>query len=1117
MKRAPAVKEFTKAQRAAVERFGRDLCVKAGAGSGKTTILVERFLHAVTGKGAQPEKILAITFTEKAANEMKTRLVESCRDRSLHELRRRLEGAVISTIHSFCAKVLRENPVEAGVDPAFRVLGEGEADLLADKVLDRIFEEAASNERWIALLADYGEEALRGALKHFYDLGRTLGGEEAFLRAAEPGNAARARARIAQKAREIQKREDAGKSVALPKLKEWAARVPEWAEKAASGGWEAIRLYRELWSLKPRKSTAVRDDLNEIEALFEAWVACEADRLAAPSKREFAALCRRYREAVDAEKKRLAAYDFEDLLYLTWELLAGTSPARQAVRRRLAASYSYILVDEFQDTSALQVKIIDCLRREGNYFVVGDPQQSIYSFRHAAPEILEGIGASAKKGGFDEIVLSDNFRSRGEILAFVNGVFKGLFPESRFRPLTAGKTFGPPSGPPVEMLCVMKDGDERKMEGARIEEAARLARRLGEIAAASGLRFGDIAVLFRRADSMRYFEKAFFDAGIPYYVVKGKGFYEKQEVLDILNFLRLLQDPRQDIPLAAVLRSPLVRVSDDALLWLARAAKREDGEKPLWDAVRQDGVAELSAEDRAKLERFRGLLGGLRREKNRLPVSTILERLLAATHYEAKLLTQPGGRQMLANVRKLSDLARASEEKGISSADDFILFVKSLSEAETVEAEAVVQSEESDSVKLLTVHKAKGLEFGCVVVADMGGKADVSSREIFLADVERGLGMKLKDPSAPEMIMDAAFRAIAEKQKAAASEEEDRILYVAMTRAKERLILSGALKPSFSDGKSAAVTWMEKVALRAGALGTGVPATETAEAAGQARPAAPRRADDQALRAALLEGRPLKDAELERIGWAADASATARFKKALEPVQRAYTQTLDLSVTDLLTDLAQDDEEKRECLEESVLPEDPEGEEGLPRNEYGTIFHRLMEYLVSARPAKIVLTPLIKAWLAPLGDKERQEMLDSAQTFWKGPWGDALRRSKRAYAELPFIYKTPSGVLKGQIDLVFQSARGEWIVLDHKTNRFAPAGKEALARHYAFQLALYALVFRELYGESPRRGVLYFASTGEASERVYQEDDFRSTREKLDALFRGRIKSLDLFAGVLQQ
>ncbi|MGH7198119.1 MAG: UvrD-helicase domain-containing protein [Candidatus Omnitrophota bacterium] len=1141
MSRISSEKKFTKDQRAAIGRFGKNVCVKAGAGSGKTTILVERFLHAITERGAAPENILAITFTDKAANEMKTRLVAACRVRGLDELRRKLENAVISTIHSFCAKILRENPIEAGVDPYFRVLGEGEADILAEKILDGIFEDLSGNERWIALLADHGEETLRQAFRKFYDLSRAVGGDESLFGFDCDGSAIdQARTRITRKAGEILKREDKTASKTLPQLKEWAARVPEWSKKAESGGWEAVRLYRDLWEASPGKRGAAREELLEMKVLFGEWLSLEAERLAVPSKREFAACYRCFHEVYDAEKKRLAAYDFEDLLVLTWKLLSGTSPEKKAVRQRLADSFSAILVDEFQDTSALQVKIIDLLRRPGNFFVVGDAQQSIYSFRHAAPGVFEAIGTAGRDGEFEQIVLSDNYRAREGILRFVNGVFEGIFPENHFQPLVPRKTFAAPVRSPVEMLCVAREGDEKKLDRARVEEAARLARRLRELID-SGLevedeegkrrpvRFGDIAVLFRKTDPLRFYEKAFLEAAIPYYVVKGRGFYEKQEILDLLNFLRLLGDPRQDIPLAGVLRSPLVRVSDDALLWLARAAKKnEDKEVPLWKAFEALGaIRELDPKDREKLEGFRDFLGAIRGRKNRLSVSGILRELLARTHTEAKLLTRPGGKQMFANVRKLLDLAHALEEKGVSSAEDFISFVKNLSEAEAAEAEAAVQSEESDSVKFFTIHKAKGLEFSCVVVADMGGKLEQPLRDVFLADPDRGLGMKLKDPRVPGLIEDAPFRAIAAKRRAAAAEEEDRILYVAMTRAKELLILSGALRPPRRHGRENTGSWMEKVASQV-FPGGGPPSAETFEFNGvpvrMVGPAAPEAplpaekpspAEDPAVREALLGDVPLKDTDLKRLGWRPDPRAYAALKAALEPVERSYAETLDLTVTDLLLQSVKDTEKKRAIAEEALLPEETEGEERTPRNEYGQIFHRIAEVLVSTRPAKFVLLPFMKTWMRPLNGKERREMLESLGLFWRGPWGEAIRRSKRAYAELPFIYKTRHGVLKGQIDLVFQTAHGEWVVLDYKTNRLAPSEKEELSRVYELQLSLYAFVFGMLYGEFPRKGVLYFAAIGEASERAWREKDFAGIEEKLERSFQRVLNSLDFSGAVL--
>src|SRR3989338_1493721 len=238
----PTVK-FSKDQEVAFSVLEKELCVSAGAGSGKTSVLVERFLRAVTQKNISPGRILAITFTEKAANEMRSRLVEACRERGLHEFRREIENATISTIHGFCARLLKENPIESGLDPFFRVLGEGETDILAAETLDALFEEEASSRAWMATLSEIGEDAARDSIRKLYDLYRATGGDESIFK--------------------------------------------------VSGAEE------------------------------------EKER-----KKEFVRIVKRFKDAFDERKKRLSAYDFDDLLFLTTRLLSGTTVVQQAVRAR---------------------------------------------------------------------------------------------------------------------------------------------------------------------------------------------------------------------------------------------------------------------------------------------------------------------------------------------------------------------------------------------------------------------------------------------------------------------------------------------------------------------------------------------------------------------------------------------------------------------------------------------------------------------------------------------------------------------------------------------------------------------------------------------------------------
>ena len=970
-------KRFSAAQLRAIRTFDKELSVSAGAGSGKTTVLVERFLTAVTENGLPPDRILAITFTDKAAAEMKTRLVAECRKRGLSSARRALENAAIGTIHGFCARFLRENPIEAGIDPFFRVMNDGEAFIIAENMMDLAFETEAGDPSFLALFKEFKEEALRTSVRALYDQYRASGADESLF--------------------------------AFPK-----------------------------------------------------------QDAAARSKAAFIRAVKRFESLYDAEKKRLNAYDFDDLLLWTYRLLSAKDAASRAVLERARSRFSLVLVDEYQDVSALQDRIIHLLKSGPNLFMVGDSQQSIYGFRFANPGVFGRHIESHRAGGKGEnIVLSDNYRSRAEILAFVNGLFSKLLPGSEFIALAAAAASAAARPGAVELSVNARSaGDEDPdIDSARVLEAARTAERVADlVASGEAASYRDIALLFRNAVPSRYYEKELAERGIPYHAVKGKGFYEKPEIQDMIGALTVLVEPANDIALAGVLRSPMVGVSEDALYWLARSAKAEDKDIPLWAAFEKPLPPELTASDRVKLETFLALRKELSECRETLPVAELMGRLARRTDLEAKLLAMPGGRQRAANVRKLTELAAGFSSTSVAGVEDLVRYLKRLADSGPLEAEAKLEQSDRDAVTLSTIHAAKGLEFPVVIVCDMGGKGKSPSRGSFFATPEDGLGMRDDD------IYENASARVKEREKA----EELRMLYVAMTRAKDKLILSGSVSLDKNSEYKAETNWMHRTAAALGwtpgasgvlSLGPGgakaviaEPAAVTqrrAQPAGDEEPALPR-------------------------------SFEAELAERLDTVYPSYEESRDLTVTDLLeaSKKAPDD------IEAVFVPEPEEpGVFVTPANQYGTIFHRFLEYCADTRPRKIVKNEIFKRITAALSADERERLFTEAGAFWESAWGRELAAAKRVYTELPFLYKTPRGLLKGQIDLVYQNAAGEWTILDYKTGQVSAAGVAEKAAGYALQIGLYVLVFKELTGELPDRGVLYFSSCGAAHTRSFRAAD----------------------------
>lgn len=1112
---------YSEEQMQAIRRFGKDLLVFAGAGSGKTTLLAERFLHAVVREKIAPDKILAITFTERAANEMKMRVIRQCEQEGFSHLRQAFESAPISTIHSFCARVLRENPIEARLDPFFRILSEGEAELFMEKILDALFEEQSDNAVWIEMLSDYGEAEMREALKHFYDLSRATADDKRI--SGCPAHRVEVRKAFSHMSGWVKRMltELKAKADPLPaetRLKEALERFLAVASAGSRNESLAVARILELGDGLDRLTPKTRQRVAEFQELIGCWAPLAAEEILSPAKREFSRVFFRFKALVESEKRKKALYDFEDLVYLAHKLFSDPSPQARAALSRYQDLFSCVLVDEYQDTSPLQAALIGFLKKRNRFFFVGDAQQSIYGFRHADPQwfrdLAEGTSAARR---YEKVSLSQNRRSRREILEWVNRFFQASSAGSRFLALSAAKHFSDAKPHVLELLCVTRDREKiPTLEKARIAEAKLLARRIRELAGPTGLcvqqasgpsrpaGYGDFAILVKSTSSSHLYEKELSAAGIPFHVLKGKGFYEKPEIVDILSCLTLLENPDDDIALACVLRSPLVAVSEDALFWLASFAKSKSNQTPLSESLdRLDSVTGIAVEDRKALEAFVGWVGELRKKKDRMKLPELISEILRRTQAEAKLLAGEDGRQKLANVRKLAEIARAMRESEITGAGDFVRFVKGLSDQEAFEAEARVESGSGNAVTISTVHAAKGLEFPCVIIADMGAGRKKNVSPPVLSLKKTGLGMKWLNPLTRQWVPDFTYSQIHDELRRRDAEEDERVLYVAMTRAKEHLILSGSAP---AEAKPGASSWMDKVLSVLGREALASPGS-VADCNGVRVHVVKSLSEDPeenpAVGPVLADRLGLKNNRLETKNVRIlPVPNFVDYTQRLKPPHKPYTETQDLTVTDLaVRSLGETARAAVRREQDRWLGAAEEDEPETPRNEFGTLFHKLMEIMVSDRSRPIQNRLFRSAFLSGLSAAEKKEIRQSALNFWDSSLGRSVRASAHCYPELPFIYKTKHGVLKGQIDLVFRTRAGEWILVDYKTSKMKAAEKKLLAGPYEIQLGLYALVFGRLYGEPPTKGVLYFSSINETSEFSYRPEDFAKYQQRLEEAF----------------
>jgi ATP-dependent exoDNAse (exonuclease V) beta subunit len=821
---------LTGEQREAVERRDGALFLSAGAGSGKTRVLVERFVRAVCEDGVAVERILAITFTEKAAAELKGRLREAFLARGAREHARAAEAAFISTIHGFCARLLRAHALAAGLDPEYEVLAETDAARLQyaafDSALEAFMSEASAEDR-VDLVASYTPDKLRNMVLTVHARLRAGGQRHPELPdPPEPPGPAGEREAL-----------EGAIGPAQAELAEASGVRVEKVRKQLSGCAEALALVPEGELGDPGEFEDSVLRIGNIKALqgpavaafteaHEAWLKLCAARRAAQQYRHVRALLGLYAVRYEGLKRGESALDFEDLELLARDLLRD----RPDIRALWSERFVHVMVDEYQDTNRLQDELIDLIAA-GRLFAVGDDRQSIYGFRHADVEGFRARRARAEQEG-RAARLRRNFRSTADALEVVNDAFARVWED--YDPLAPGLEGG--SEGSVELLVVDRNvgrweplGDDpfgATMHGEpawRACEARLLAKRIDELVRKNGdgalsCTWGDVAILMRAATDMPLYERALNERGIPTYAAGARGYFSQQQIGDLRAYLAALANPLDGVALYSMLASPLVGASLDALT-LIRLHSRRAQRDPWWalrdafcgtgsagadrgdgaagggpgngsDADRTGLAAALPATDREKLAAFVPRFAAERAAAPRLSLETVIDRAVTSSGYDRAVLALPSGDRRMANVRKLMRLAREFER---GSGRDLRRFIDYVDEQDLIaarEGEAPLESESLDAVRLMTIHAAKGLEFPVVCVADLGreGRADDIALRVS-NDGRVGLELaSLAGRGSSALDLDE----LKQEEEARQEAEERRIFYVAMTRAERRLILSGA-------------------------------------------------------------------------------------------------------------------------------------------------------------------------------------------------------------------------------------------------------------------------------------------------------------------------------------
>jgi ATP-dependent helicase/nuclease subunit A len=1133
--------KLTAQQREAVFRRGVSVVLSSGAGCGKTHVLTRRYLSHLEQDGAEVGQVVAITFTERAARAMRDRIrtavlahLDEAHDPeqvSRWEAHLRgLETAQISTIHAFCGNLLRQHAVEAGLDPRFDILQDYLAAnlqrqaltdclqglLTADtptghdlrelvllygwkpvvEVVQRLAteEDGPPRQRWL------GKPPVEIAREWLaYARAELLSRYVAYLAAAcpkvarclwllrtTPCTGPKMAANVSRLLQDVPRLAEAPDLAAAVKEMTEAAKVG--TERAKS--WPSEAVYEVI-------KKAMEDFRGELPARLSLFTRTpEGLEAAVETGQRFARVAEEAVRAYRQLKRRNGVLDFQDLLVKARDLLRDHPDVRERLQRRIL----FLLIDELQDTDPVQMELVEHLAgaglTQGTLFAVGDHSQSIYRFRRADVRIFRELKQRLPHEG--RLGLTVNFRSQPALLDFVN-ILVGpgaSVPRANvledYEPLQAHQA-QVNSGPCVEFLWAPREAGDFATE-ARTREADWIARRVaamvgsrealvveraGKTATLRPVRAGDVVLLFRAMSNVELYETALRRYGLDYYLVGGRAFFAQQEIYDLLNLLRALENPQDSVSLVGTLRSPFCCLSDEALFVLTRHR-----EGP-WAGLHDEGTcARLPAEQRPRAYRARRFLGRWHALKDRVPIARLLGEVLADSGYDAATQFEFLGDRKLANLWKLIDMAREFDRSGLFGLAEFIARMGELVRTQPREEQAATQPENADVVRLMSIHQAKGLEFPVVVIPDLAAVGGGAQAPVAVWDLQ--LGCVARPPAEdPPPFSDLGWRFWEAAEAVEDWREDLRTLYVACTRAQDYLILSAALPPTFSPQTTWTLALAERFDLRTGrCLDEGIPAkprpqvrvTDLTSPPPEIPPMPARREracarPEEALAnvltrraASLREEAPvcvLSMGELEAlmegahpadraIGWdAEDGSDRAAWERPRERVERVADPYQALRVRVI-----------RSVLEKWDFRE-PEG--------WVNLLPAACDGLPGSGAVRFA----------------REELEGGFRGFARSPVFHQLAEASACLRDLEYLLPLPrpdglaapsaSFTVRGVLDCLWRDAEGNWHLLLHGIEAHAATGPGLQLR-----LALGALAVRQQFGRLPKTARCYGWSNGKA-------------------------------------
>ena len=1136
----------TPSQKAAIEKEGCSILVSAAAGSGKTRVLTERMLRMLE-EGADLDSFLIITFTKAAAAELRGRISDEIAARlaldptnaHLRKQSAMYTNARIGTIDSYCQSFLHEHCHAARLSPDFTVIEEDRAKAMRERIIERVLDESyeRGGDDFLILCDTVGAGTDDGALARtvlslhskiqshsdpmgwlhsqldtltadYADAGDTPWGRDIL-------NNARAAADYWAHVMDEMSRLASQYDDLHAKYTDDCADIAEQLRnfsRACSDGWDAA--YSALFKVKRGSSKSIKSDPaldKRIGAMRKKCKACIegyytiiytwSDKALAdlkgsvPAARALIELTERFDSAYKAEKRRRSEVDFADLEHMTVQLLYDADGRPSEIARETGAHFKEIMVDEYQDVNRVQDDIFRALSDDGkNLFMVGDVKQSIYRFRLADPTIFiekyDNYAPYGSESGSEgvKIMLRENFRSSREVIDGVNSVFGTIMSRAvgevsydEDAALKCGR--GSESGkiPELTLISTQKTNDD-DLRGRADIEAAAVAEKIRSLMASGvevegrPLEYDDIAILMRSANSVgEIYRRELILRGIPVASGDGGSFFRAPETAAIMSLLAIIDDPRQDVALIAVLSSAVFDFTADELSEIRLAAKDED----FFTALVK------SAEKSEKCADFLETLASLRERAKECTAEELLRHIYDALDIPALCSAQSDPARRLSNLRMMLSLAHKFSSGGFRGLHRFITWLQRLDDA------GGASEDESGGVRIMTVHKSKGLEFPVVFLCDTARGFNMQdSRENVIIHPELGIGIRVYDTERKLKYPGISFKAIGERIRSEQRSEEMRLLYVALTRARDRLYITagiGNLETKLSALRPLAESPMPPAVLStANSLADWLIYAAVAD-------------DGETINMDIADDEdteePIAPPEVEEAKADDDIIALLKQNLAFKyPYAAAPTMPSKITATGIER-LAQQDEEAESAAPAPELefrkPNLGEKQKLTPARR-GTATHLLLQHLdiKNARTEADIDACIDKLLANGMMTPQQAAGVDrkSVLRFLSSPVAERMRSADDIKREFKFSVLCPaelifpdggddSILLQGVIDCLITEG-DEISIIDYKTDRVFGDAIAERAEKYSMQLASYAYAAGRITGKKVKECVLCFLASG---------------------------------------